>query len=383
MRARDRSIDAVRAFAIGGVVAGHWLITGLVPGPDGVTTAGPLTAMPALAPLTWGFQTLGLLFFAAGYSAARHRTAYRGTGRHGTVRHRTARLLRPVLVLLAVWTLILFAGAALGTPTTTLRTIAGLVVSPLWFLLPYLALRVAAGPLRRILRRTGAVAVLPLLATVAAGDLGLVPAPAVLTAAWAIPWLLGMILAGKDDDHRATRLPASQAGDAAPWAVGTWAGAALALGGATVLAALILLAGYPVSAVGVPGGGRSNLDPPSLAAVALAVTQIGVFLMLRGPLTRLLRHDRAWRPVAGLNRIALPVYLWQQSALLAVTGAAALVNPAMPGLLTAPDSPAWIWQRLAWLPVFGVVLAVRIRGGNNREPDYLKPRLRGTLFDGS
>ncbi|MGW4945908.1 hypothetical protein ACWEOZ_30500, partial [Actinoplanes sp. NPDC004185] len=67
---RDRTIDAVRAYAIVGVVAGHWLVTGLVPGPDGVTTASPLAAMPGAAPATWLLQTLGLLFFAGGYSAA-------------------------------------------------------------------------------------------------------------------------------------------------------------------------------------------------------------------------------------------------------------------------------------------------------------------------
>jgi hypothetical protein len=105
--------------------------------------------------------------------------------------------------------------------------------------------------------------------------------------------------------------------------------------------------------------------------------------MLRGPLARLLRHDRARRPIAALNRVAVPVYLGHQSVLLVVAGAAALLNPAMPGLLTAPDSAGWAGQRLAWLPVLAVVLAVATRGRRHGEPDYLKPRLRGTLFDGS
>nr|BFE75060.1 hypothetical protein GCM10020092_083610 [Actinoplanes digitatis] len=66
------------------------------------------------------------------------------------------------------------------------------------------------------------------------------------------------------------------------------------------------------------------------------------FLLLRGPLARLLRHDRAWRPVAAVNRAAVGVYLGHQSVLLAVAGIAALVNPAMPGLLTAPAGPGWV-----------------------------------------
>jgi hypothetical protein len=153
-----------------------------------------------------------------------------------------------------------------------------------------------------------------------------------------------------------------------PSGAGGWVGTALVCNGFMAMAALILFAGYPVSAVGVPGQGRSNLDPPSLAAVALAVIQIGVFLMLRGPLGRLLRHDRAWRPVAALNRVAVPIYLGHQSVLLAVAGAAALFDPAMPGLLTAPGSTDWVWLRLAWLPVLGGVLALAIHRRSANQP---------------
>jgi hypothetical protein len=346
---RDRTIDAARACAIVGVVAGHWLVTGLVPGPDGVTTASPLSTMPALAPVTWLLQTLGLLFFAGGYAAARQPVRRPGT-RSGTVR-----LVRSVLGLLAGLAIVLFAGAALGLSTSTLSTIAGLVVSPLWFLMPYLGLRAAAGPLRRVVSRIGVLAALPPIAMVAAGDLGLLPELVVLPAAWAIPWLLGMALAARDEG-RTLRT------------TGGWVGTALVCNGFMALAALILFAGYPVSAVGVPGQGRSNLDPPSLAAVALAVIQIGVFLMLRGPLGWLLRHDRAWRPVAALNRVAVPIYLGHQSVLLAVAGAAALLDPAMPGLLTAPGSTDWVWLRLAWLPVLGGVLALAIHRRPANQP---------------
>ncbi|GAA3344899.1 acyltransferase [Amorphoplanes nipponensis] len=378
--ARDRTIDAARAIAICGVVVGHWLVTGLVPGPEGVTVASPLTAMPAAAPVSWLLQTLGLLFFAGGYAAhARGSAAGPAGGRRAGP---LGRLLRPAAILLGAWALVLTAGAALGAPATTLRTIATLVVSPLWFLVPYLALHAATAPLRRLVHRIGPAAVLPPLAVVAASDLGLLPGLAALPAAWAIPWLLGMLVARHD---RLARAVTGRPGDdGAPHrGAGPWIGVALACNGAAALAVLILVAGYPAGAVGVPGDGRSNLDPPSLAAVALAVTQIGVLLTVRGPLARLLRHDRALRPVAALNRVAVPVYLGHQSVLLAVAGVAALVDPAMPGLLTAPDGAAWAGQRLAWLPVLGLVLAVVTRTRHDGGPDYLRRLLRGTLFDGS
>ncbi|MET8149013.1 acyltransferase family protein [Actinoplanes sp. NPDC049668] len=331
---RDRTVDAVRAFAVAGVVCGHWLVTGLVPGPDGLGTASPLAAMPAGAPLTWLLQTLGLFFFAGGFAAARSRDA--GRPRPALRRHAP-----PVLGLLAGWALALLLAAALGAPAATLRTIATLVVSPLWFLLPYLALSAGTGLLRRFLARVGPAAVLAPVAVVAATDAGLLPGPVAVLAAWSVPWLLGILVAGH-----------TGRGDALGYG-----GAALACVGAAAMVALIGLGHYPASAVGVPGAGRSNLSPPSLLAVALAVTQAGVFLLLRAPLARLLRRDRAWRPVAALNRAAVGVYLGHQSVLLAVAGAAALVDPAMPGLLTAPAGPGWVAARLLWLPVLAAVLA--------------------------
>ncbi|MEV4639548.1 acyltransferase family protein [Actinoplanes sp. NPDC049548] len=329
---RDRTVDAVRAFAICGVVGGHWLVTGLVSGPDGWHTASPLAAMPSLAPATWLFQTLGLFFFAGGFAAAR--------ARGGGGRRTRDKLLASLLPLLAGWALALGAGAALGAPAGTLETTAKLVVSPLWFLLPYLALRIAARPLCHAVRRYGpAVAILP-AAIVAGADVGWLPGWLAVPAAWTVPWLLGTAVA-----------------------LGRWGGrrvpVLLLIGGAAVLALLMTVGDYPLSAVGVPGEGRSNLSPPSLVAVALAVTQIGGFLLLRGAIGRLLRRPAAARAVTGLNRVAVPVYLWHQSLLLT---AAALVGTRIPGLVGQPDGTAWVAARLAWLPVLALGLAVLIRG---------------------
>ncbi|MEV8507140.1 acyltransferase family protein [Actinoplanes sp. NPDC051475] len=331
---RDRTVDAARAFAICGVVVGHWLVTGLVTGPDGWHTASPLSAMPQLAPLTWLFQTLGLFFFAGGFAAARSRG-----GAGGGLRTRE-RLLASLLPLLAGWAVVLGAGVVLGAPAGTLETTARLVISPLWFLIPYVALRIAARPLCQAVQRYGpAVALIPAV-VVAGADGGLLPGWLAVPAAWAVPWLLGNAVA-----------------------LGRWGGrrvpALLLLGGAALLALLILVGGYPVSAVGVPGEGRSNLSPPSLVAVALAVTQTGGFLALRGAVGGLLRRSRAARVVSGLNRVAVPVYLGHLSVLLA---AATLVGTRLPGLVGAPDGPAWVAARVAWLPILALGLALAIRG---------------------
>ena len=343
---RDRTIDAARAVAIVGVVGGHWLVTGLSLGPDGVLRqASPLAAMPAFARVTWVLQTLGPFFFAGGYAAAR-------SGRRPAL---PGRLARPLAGLLGAWALVLAVSAAAGVPTGTLRTIATLVVSPLWFLLPYLALGAATGPLVRLVDRAGpAVVAVLAVAVVAACDLGLIPGWPAVPAAWSVPWVLGVALARG-------RLG------------GARAGLILAAAGALGLAFLVGVAGYPACAVGVPGDARSNLDPPSLVAVALAAAQIGVFLVVRGRLGngRPGPGGRAgtgpWPAIAALNRAALPIYLQHQSVLILVTAAAALICPAAPGLLTAPDGPVWAAQRLAWLPVFAAVLAAVIGSRSARQ----------------
>ena len=89
-------MDALRALAIAGVILGHWLVTALVvtrsPGGAGLHDTSPLASHPALAPVSWIFQTLAVFFLVGGYSAAR---SYKGSTWPGCAR-RLARLGRPV-----------------------------------------------------------------------------------------------------------------------------------------------------------------------------------------------------------------------------------------------------------------------------------------------
>src|SRR5580693_2330493 len=102
---RDRTVDALRALAIAGVILGHWLVTALVltrsPSGARLHDASPLASLPALAPASWVFQTLAIFFFVGGYAAAR--SGHTGAGYLAWLRGRLSRLSRPVAVLLAVW----------------------------------------------------------------------------------------------------------------------------------------------------------------------------------------------------------------------------------------------------------------------------------------
>ena len=75
---RDRTVDALRALAIAGVILGHWLVTALVLGQgrtgDTLHDASPLASLPVLTPVSWIFQTLAIFFLVGGYAAARSYT---------------------------------------------------------------------------------------------------------------------------------------------------------------------------------------------------------------------------------------------------------------------------------------------------------------------
>ncbi|MEU8384261.1 hypothetical protein [Streptosporangium sp. NPDC048865] len=133
--------------------------------------------------------------------------------------------------------------------------------------------------------------------------------------------------------------------------------AGLLAGGAAGAALLVGGFGYPASMVGVTGDAVSNLSPPSLAAVCFGLAQVGLALLVRAPLARLMRRPRLWAVVASANLSAMTLFLWHQSA-VAVLAVAALRFGEVPGLLAAPDEPVWLPHRLAWFPVFAAVLAL-------------------------
>jgi peptidoglycan/LPS O-acetylase OafA/YrhL len=382
MNGRDRGVDALRAVAIAGVVLGHWLVTALVPAPGGsLGQSSPLSTLGWLAPASWLLQALGLFFFAAGYAGQRSRAAAaaRGTGYAVWLRDHLLRLAGPVAGFVGLWVLALAVGALLGAPAGTLRTAATLATSPLWFLAAYAVLTALAGPLTTALRRRHGTAAVAAAAAgvVAAADLGAGATPLTVVAAWLVPYALGAALA-------AGRLGAAPAQRRLGWS--------LAVGGALTAAALVLLAGYPGSAVGVPGDARSNLNPPSLAAVSLAVAQAGFALLARPALAGLLaRRPRAAARVAFLNAAAMGIYLWHQTALVSVTMAAAWLSGGRPvaGLHTPPDA-AWLAARAGWLPVFAAVLAALVathrRGARRRtagrggRPDAVVGRRSGDAY---
>ncbi len=341
---RDRTVDALRALAIAGVILGHWLVTALVVTSSrtghGLHDESPLATMSYLTPVSWIFQTLAIFFLVGGYAAAR---SYHGDYR-SWLRKRLIRLSRPVALLVAVW-VPLAAGLYLGGVSgSALHTVLTLVLDPLWFLGVFVVLTALTPLTVAMVRRLGVLAAaIPMIIVAAADavrfDLG---GPSWVgwinvVAGWMVPYLLGIA-----------------------WARGAFPGrrgpALLLAGGAAATAALVLFAGYPASMVGVNGAHISNLNPPTLAVVTFGIAQTGLALLLREPLARLMRRPLAWAAIATVNLSAMTLFLWHQTAFLAVTMTALLIG-RLPGLHTAPSSAIWVAERLAWLPVFAIALA--------------------------
>ncbi|MEU0201920.1 MULTISPECIES: acyltransferase [unclassified Streptomyces] len=337
---RDRAVDALRAAAVLGVVLGHWLVTALVADGRALRTASPLQHMPWLAPISWLFQTLAVFFLVGGHVATRGYASARARGvpYHRWLTGRLTRLFKPVPAVLGLWTVAASALLLSGAEYGTVRTLVKLALSPLWFLVVFAALTAATPLLARLhpLWPLAVVLHVDLLRFGLGGPswLGWVN----VAAGWLVPFTLGAAWTRGELERRR-------------------AGWVLLVGGAVATAALVAWAGYPASMVGVPGEGRSNLDPPTLAVVCFGLAQCGLALLLRERLRRAMRRPVAWAAVALVNLSVMTVFLWHQTALMATT-ATGLLAGRLPGLHTRPDGLGWVGARLLWLPVFALALAV-------------------------
>lgn len=358
---RDRALDALRGLAILGVVLGHWLVTALIADSGTVRVASPLQELPEFTPVSWVFQTLAVFFLVGGQVAARSHVASRA--RQEAYGHwlaaRLGRLFRPVAAVLSVWIVATLAMLATGVPWPTVYALGRLVLSPLWFLLVFAALT-AATPLVARVHPLWPLAVVLHVDVIRFGLDG----PAWLgwinvAAGWLVPYCLGTAWSRHGLKERTT-------------------GWVLLLGGAAATALLVLCADYPGSMVGVPGAPISNLNPPTLAAVTFGLAQCGGALLLLGPLRRALRQPAAWAAVALLNLSAMTVFLWHQTAMIAVTATGLMAGELLghgplPGLHTVPDGYGWVLARLAWLPLFALALLVCVAAFRTYEQGGRRP----------
>lgn len=299
---RDDLIDLLRSLATTTVVVWHWVFTILVWRADGPHADNPIGYVSGLWSLTWVLQVMPLFFVAGGFVHAR--AWARDRGRRGAwgkfVKRRATQLGLPALVLIAV---VAGAGVAIallhegGDPWVPRAVM--LVLSPLWFLVVYMALVVTVPFWDRLDRRWGELVPIGLAVTAMGVDL--------IRFRFDHPevaWLNMVFVWGA----------AHQIG----W---SWErlrnapprfGQALALIGFAGLVGLTNMGLYPRSMVGTTStvDRFSNMGPPTLPIIALLVFQVGLVVAYRDKITEIADRPRVRRFVDWLSKNAMPLFLW-------------------------------------------------------------------------
>ncbi|GAA2100141.1 acyltransferase family protein [Actinomadura alba] len=335
---RDRYVDFLRVFSLATVIVGHWLMAVFLVREDGGVSAGnALAIMPTLQPLTWLFQVMPLFFFVGGFS---HAIALRRSGGPAEfIRSRAARLLIPTAAFGAVWLALAAVIEVAGHDRGVLRLATRGVAQPLWFIGVYLGVVALAPVMMRLHRAYGLLVPVVLAAGVVAVDLtrfglGVTEAGYLnLLLVWTAVHQFGFFYA----DAR----------------LGRGAACALAGGGLIAVVALTAFGPYPLSMVGMPGERISNMSPPTLALMAHASWLIGLALLLRGPLTRLLARPRIWVGVIAANGLAMTAFLWHLTALFIACAVQLALGLAQPPV----GSVAWWILRPVWLGLLALVTA--------------------------
>jgi hypothetical protein len=336
---RDLTLDLARVFCVLLVVVIHLLMVGVGFGPDGaVEVSRPLEAQWWFAPVTWAGQIMPLFFVVGGFASI---TAWRSlTRRGGTaadyVRNRVLRLAQPALPLFLFYVVVIGGARIIGIDPQLVDLAVVGAASPLWFLAAY-TLCQALVPLMvswhlRAPRATllvllaGAVAVDALRYGTGIDQIGL----ANLFFVWLLVQQLGFWYA---DGWFAARR----------W----WTLVAIAVVAYASLVPMTVWGPYSDDML-------TNLNPPTLPLVALAVAQACILKLLRPALAKLMNTHAARAVVFVIGTRLMTIYLWHLPVILILSGVALLI----PGASPAPASLAWWWTR----PVMFVLVMAAVFG---------------------
>jgi hypothetical protein len=339
---RDRYVDFLRVGSLAVVMLGHWLMAALVWDDGRLRATNILETARAAQWLTWLFQVMPVFFIVGGFAnSVSWASTVRKGGTYGEwLGGRLTRLIRPVLAFALLWTALVIGLRLAGVNPAAVR--ASSIAQPVWFLAVYVAVVALAPIMVAAQRRWGWGVPIVLAAAVAVVDLARWPlgVPLVGWANLALVWLFAHQMG-----------VAWQSGAVASWSRRQLLG--LAMAGLATVIALTELAGYPHSMVGGVGESRSNTFPPSLALFALASWQFGLVLAVRSVADRWLSRPRSWAAVVTANGVAMTVYLWHLTAMVAV---AAITLPT--GLMPQPPAGSAAWW--AWRPLWIALLSIAL-----------------------
>lgn len=351
---RNRVVDLVRVGALLVVVLGHWVMQGLWITDEGVLRrTGMLSTQVWAHPFTWVLQVVPIFFLVGGYVNALswRRGRERGIGYGDWLAARTARLVRPLLPLLAFWLVAAPGAAHLGLGVDWLRIAGKASLVPTWFLAVYLVV-VSLTPLTLAWwERAGLGSVLAgvllaglvdLVSLRLGGDLGLAVGALNMLVVWACLHQLGYAWrdgAAGGSAHRAR----------------AWL---LLLGALASAVLLVRLGPYGVSMVGVTGYGVDNSIPPRVTLLLVGLAQVGAVLVLEPGLARVAARPAVWRATALVGSRMMTIYLWHLTAFGLLAAGCLWLGGA--GMTAEPATAAWWWSRPAWFLLLGVTTALLV-----------------------
>jgi peptidoglycan/LPS O-acetylase OafA/YrhL len=341
---RDRYVDFLRAFSICAVVIGHWMSTVVVLGGNGFDVYNAAGIIPGVWAATWVFQVMPLFFFVGGFSnfVSINSCRRRKESDLSFIRVRAIRLLKPTVIFLAVWFVVITLVVIFLKEGTHLVRNFRMIIAPIWFLAVFM-LAITVTPVMQKLHHSCRVWVLVALAAlmIVVDILRFAsPVPAVSWANVAFVWLFVHQLGFFYADGSLVR-------------VSKWVHVAMALGGLLGLIILTNIGVYPRSMVGTGLEKISNMNPPTVPIAVLACWLIGVAMLLRNTFNRWLTRLKPWMIVVQANSVIMTMYLWHLTAYAIAFYALFLLGFAREPAGTL----VWWLQRPVWIIVPGIILA--------------------------
>lgn len=374
---RERVVDFLRAFSILCVVLGHWLISYIVQdGHSNISGSNALVSMKYGWLLTWFFQVMPIFFFVGGYANFVGIRSFRRKklGYAPFVTSRVRRIMKPVITLLIVWVPINFVIDWRDVRTEKFaHLLSTLITQPLWFIGVYVIVISLAWPMYSLHEKWGAKfliisAALPFIVDWLHFSSGILPIGYLNIFIWI--WIHQLGYAYADGTLLA------QAKSTANATTALWK----KFGGLIMLTigglGLFFCSGlqkfprvniindiahalhldhlpYPPSMVGLPGEKISNMNPPTVAIMFLAIAQIGIVIIVRDRLQKVLQGKRIWTFTVLINSMIMTIFCWHQSALCIVTLTRLGLNINEP----AAGTGMWWATRPLLMGCYAIVLA--------------------------
>ena len=333
---RNRYVDFLRAWSIGFVVFGHWLVAAAHQTESGFEIGHVLGIQPATQWLTWIFQVMPVFFMVGGFSNGISWTSAKNKNKPYAewLAARVQRLVRPMVPLMLLWGLASVIAFSLGESVEVIRVGTQMALIPLWFLAVYVLVAALTPVTWRLWERFGVGSFVGMASIAVLVDV--------------LVFRFGISAAGWTN-YAFLWFAVHQLGYA--WRDGIFAGTvrplALAAFGLSALLWMTQAGPYPLSLVGVPDDPLSNTTPPRLPLLALALFHGGLLLAVEKPVRKWLANPKPWAVTILINSMIMTVYLWHLTPMAFVFGAGYWSGGR--GFTVEPGSGSWWALRPIWI----------------------------------